>query len=208
MYRQIVPVMKSNSQNGFEVSASSEYYNEYGTYYAYEAFDQDKTTFWHSLNANIGWLKIKFPKTFTVNKIIYYTYNGPSGNDYHPNKWIVQGSTDGNTWKDLKSFTSPYYYNSKVEVTFAKTKMNYLRLYANSTCLQGGESYKEIGELEIYGYENDYLIKTDDNYIGTKEYELSTPILTIKNNNSCLELKNIITKIKNINKEFSLIKIV
>lgn len=86
--------------------------------------------------------------------------------------------------------------------------MNYLRLYANSTCLQAGESYKEIGELEIYGYENDYLIKTDDNYIGTKEYELSTPILTIKNNNSCLELKNIITKIKNINKEFSLIKIV
>lgn len=45
--------MKSNSQNGFELSASSEYYNEYGTYYAYEAFDQDIKTCWHSLNVNI-----------------------------------------------------------------------------------------------------------------------------------------------------------
>lgn len=208
MYRQIVPVMKSNSQDGFEVSASSVLSGSISSDEPFQAFDQDIKTCWHSLNANIGWLKIKFPKPFLVDKIIEYTYQGPSSNEYHATPWIIKSSMDGTNWKDLGNFTSPWTSYTKVEVKFEKTEMLYLMIYANSACLNGGEAYKEIGGLEIYGYTPDYLIKTDDNYIGTKEYELSTPILTIKNNNSGLELKNIITKIKNINKEFSLIKIV
>ena len=163
MYRQIVPVMKSNSQNGFGVSASSVF--DGGE--PFQAFDQDIKTCWHSLNANIGWLKIKFPKPFLVDKIIEYTYETSSSVDFHPNNWIIQCSMDDNTWQDLGQFTSSNKSYTKVEVKFEKTNMQYMRLKSTSGCLGCRTGYAEISGLEIYGYmSGNYSIKTSNKYIG------------------------------------------
>ena len=170
MYGQIVPTMKSNSQDGFVVSASS-VLGSRGESEPYKAFDQNNKTCWHSGDTyNAGWIKIKFPKPFLVDKIIEYTYEYSGAVDFHPNNWIIQCSMDDNTWQDLGQFTSSNKSYTKVEVKFEKTNMQYMRLKSTNGCLGCRTGYAEISGLEIYGYmSGNYSIKTSNKYIGGGE---------------------------------------
>ena len=61
---------------------------------------------------------------------------------------------------------------------------------------------------EFYNSSCNKLIKTFNKYIGVEEFDLDTSLLDIKNDNNTFSFYEINNKIKNINEDYSIIKIV
>lgn len=88
---KITPDMTSNSQDGYIVSASTEYS---GTYNACKAFDGiDDGYWWETSLVSTGWLQVKLPTAKVINK---YKLLAPK--DYTnraPTSWTIQASDTG-----------------------------------------------------------------------------------------------------------------
>jgi hypothetical protein len=105
-YEYVVPVLTSNSDSGYNVTASS-YYND--THSPYKVFNRqtDVSSKWLTTNGgNVGaWLKIEFPTAAAAN-----SFSIASPNEAYtgrmPTALKIQGSNDNSLWVDLLDVSS------------------------------------------------------------------------------------------------------
>lgn len=152
-----VPVHTSSiSSKGEAISSSS-----YSTFYAWRAFDGNKTSDnrWLALNnANgVEWVGYRFNSATPVNTV-EITSADVSDRRYDPNNFCIEGSYDGVVWEVLKSF-------SGISWTQAETKqfnldktytMRYYRIrWTSLTDVIDGYRYYSIQEIKFIHKEID-----------------------------------------------------
>jgi hypothetical protein len=93
-----IPQMDGNTKDGITVSASSVYQNS-SRYFAFNAFDDNNTTYWTPNVNNTGWLQIDFGKQRTIRQYGFKI----NLTDYAPKDFTFQGSNDGVNWDILDS---------------------------------------------------------------------------------------------------------
>ncbi|MEC5343648.1 discoidin domain-containing protein [Brenneria populi] len=104
----LVPAMASNSQDGFTVSASSQYSTNYMPYFAFDRKDTagDTRDAWVSAantnptESSPQWLRVDL--SYSVILSGYSLTNRSYSNAVlSPNSWQLQGSNDGSVWETL-----------------------------------------------------------------------------------------------------------
>lgn len=148
----ITPIMTSNTTpSPYVVSASSEFNAGYKAWNAFDNTVNDSTSDgWVSSASPNQWLKIDFNKSTVINSY-EITNRGYAGDVKIPKSWILQGSNDDLTWKDLDTRTNEF-----VEQTPMSKKMfkcgrhayRYYRLYINE--YHNPSSYISIGQLRFF----------------------------------------------------------
>ena len=210
-YKAIIPKITSfNDTKGFLVTESGHWADMSG----YKAFDQQNginssgNHYYHN-RGNVGdWLKIKFPKIYTIKRL--YIESGGSDinfNAYHV-KFDIMGSNDDKNYTKITDVTfnnyqldDTYGYVSKHTIDI-NVKCKYIKIVTSNN------SYGHIAIFQVYEKLN-YLFKTSDKYIGGgEEFSLDTSLLDIKTNDKSIPLTEIVTKLKNINEPCKVIKIV
>ena len=140
-----VPTMKSNTAPSGEASASSIFNNNVP---AYKAFDNDYDTEWTHPKGLPQWIQYKFPTKIKVKLMIFAI--GISGHILKDS--ILQGSDDGTSWTDIKSFTNTEKTIKKdVKITCANNNSAYYyyRLYFSTSYSE----YACLSKLQFYGRE-------------------------------------------------------
>ena len=150
-----VPVMTSNTAPYGEAFASS----EYSSTYAWNAFDNNNSTYWHSNKypssspASLAYMFIS-PAVITQAKIrpFYVSSYGPYLKNYK-----IQGSNDNfiNDIHDLYSGTFENIANPEQTVSFEnnQTYTYYRILCLDSYRVDGGSYYAGMTELQFYAWQ-------------------------------------------------------
>ena len=131
-YEYSVPVMSSNSQDGYVASADSKYDSGYP---AWKAFDRSSGSSWTSRDATsttAHWLKIYNNDGISANCINILWHSDHYGVDY-----VISGSNDDTTYTDLVTVTdnnnlNPSYNLSNIQ-TFKYWKVYITRINTNKT---------------------------------------------------------------------------
>jgi hypothetical protein len=173
---------RTYTQAGYTVTVSSQYDSDPEKYYPYEMFNGILDTsgdFWvglqnYSGSGNYAYTADTSIDTITVNSVDYkgdwvqiktpYKIQLSSLNirpqvsaaSRSPKKGILVGSTDGTNWEEIYRFTNETYTTNQYTIFSGFTNTNYynyFRLLAEE--LQGTAGYFAVGELELYGYEED-----------------------------------------------------
>ena len=132
----LVPIMTSNSQDGYITSASSEYDS---AYQAWKAFNRT-TDEWATSNNNksdgsgycTAWLEVQMPTANIANAIQIVSRAG-AAQPQTPKSFKVQGSNDGSEWTDLCTQTDVANYTNQTWNFENLTKYSYYRLYVTRT---------------------------------------------------------------------------
>lgn len=95
----LVPVMSSNSQDGYIASASSEYNSSTK---ACNAFDRNRSTLWGTIGKTNQWLKIQLPTAKIMNACSFTARSDGYLNET-PTSFNIQGSNDDSNWTTLLS---------------------------------------------------------------------------------------------------------
>ncbi len=97
---RLVPKLSSNSQDGYEASASSQYDGNHAPFYA---FDGASNTKWASRGTGTQWLQIKLPTATISNVVQIISRSDGNFNNQAPRDFEIRGSNDGETWTTLTS---------------------------------------------------------------------------------------------------------
>ena len=159
-----IPVMLAASQDGYIVSAESQYNNEHAAVYA---FDGNSNTRWSSGGSAPSWLLIQFPTEVVCN-----AYQITSRNDSYynqaPREFRLEGSNDGTTWRTLDTQTGIVFSQNETKLfDFANERAYlYYRIYVTAN---NGGSTVAISKLEL-----GRLFKTYKKDINAYEYLIPT----------------------------------
>lgn len=164
-FYNLVPTLSSNSQDGYEVTASS----YYGSHYPYHAFDGssevDNKWLSNSGDVNGAWLKIELPEAVAVDTFQIQSPNEGS-RDRAPKKFKIQGSNDDTVWTDLVSETNLSWAQNQTRkwVVENETAFKFYRIFVDES---NGANFVDIGEFSLgqtrYEYKRcldkyDYLV--------------------------------------------------
>ena len=149
----IVPQLSSASQDGYEVSASSQYDNSHA---AYLAFDGDSSSKWASNTSNESWLQIKLPEA-----VIATAFKITSRSDGYinqtPRDFKFQGSSDGEVWSDILEVGGLMWSEAGQTIVFDaienSTAYQYYRLLVTSN---NGANEFSVGEFGVGAIQKDY----------------------------------------------------
>jgi len=165
----LTPVMTSNTSPApFKITYSSAFNDPQVGWAAFHAFEQNDVSAWFSASVftgvgatGVAWIQIYLGATpQNLRHVILRTRGGANvaqaEMNQTPRDFILQGSTDGTNFFDIKSVTdSPQppagpgyliFHESDVSAS-----INYFRLYI--TKIWGGSlNVASIGEIELYGY--------------------------------------------------------
>ena len=139
-----VPTMTSYTEPEGEVSASKEWTD---TTLAYMAFDNNYNDYWCSGSKTPSWIQYKFKAKNKVKMIVYAL-----GNSWAMKDCILQGSNDGVSFTDIKSFTNTETTVKKDVKVICSDNMNaylYYRLYISTASASGST----LSRLQFYGRE-------------------------------------------------------
>ena len=139
-----VPTMTSYTEPEGEASASKEWTN---STLAYMAFDNNYNNFWCSSSKTPSWIQYKFKAKNKVKMIVYAL-----GNSWAMKDCILQGSNDGVSFTDIKSFTNTETTAKKDVKVICSDNMNaylYYRLYISTASASGST----LSKLQFYGRE-------------------------------------------------------
>ena len=104
-----------------------------------KAVDGDNGTRWSSNFADDAWISVDLGKAYTINKVVL-NWEGAYGESYK-----IQTSTDGKTWKTVKSLTGQ---NGGIDtVTFDAVSARYVKMQGVKRALPYGYS---LWEMEVY----------------------------------------------------------
>lgn len=152
----LIPKLTSNTSSDLVTISVSD---NYSSYPAWMAFDDNKTTCWATAsgNYNAHWLKIAFKEPKVVKKYTYYC-SKTWGTEY---KFYLQGSNNDKTWVTLEkqahnggtSGINVYEYQTLTFDVDNITPYKFYRIYYT----QGGWSWGSTGggavySLQLYGY--------------------------------------------------------
>ena len=155
-----IPVMLAASQDGYIVSAESQYNNEHAAVYA---FDGNSNTRWSSGGGAPSWLQIQFPTA-----VVCTAYQITSRNDYYynqaPRTFVVAGSNNGTTWQTLDSQSGISFMQNETKLFDFENNEAYLyyRLYVTEN---NGGGTVALGKFEI-----GKLLKTYKKDLNVLEY--------------------------------------
>ena len=103
------------------------------------AIDGNNGTRWSSNFADDAWISVDLGKAYTINKVVL-NWEGAYGESYK-----IQTSTDGKTWKTVKSLTGQ---NGGVDtITFDAVSARYVKMQGVKRALPYGYS---LWEMEVY----------------------------------------------------------
>jgi hypothetical protein len=165
-----VPRIANNGQDGYEVSASSEWSNGYT---AMLAFDGQPGTAWVSArDAQSGaWLQVKFPQETICDCVKITEREGQS--NQAPANFSIQGSEDGSTWNTLTTQSGVSWSGNETKIFSFDNETPYLyyRLVSSSN---GGGADTSIGEFDIGRYVHEFKR-------WLHQYEYLVPAMTSNN---------------------------
>lgn len=140
-----VPTMTSYTEPEGEVSAKHEWTN---ATLAYMAFDNNYDDYWASgTKTPSPWIQYKFKAKNKVKMIVFAL-----GNSWAMKDCILQGSNDGVSFTDIKSFTNTETTVKKDVKVICSDNMNaylYYRLYISTASASGST----LSKLQFYGRE-------------------------------------------------------
>ena len=147
----IVPVMSSNSQNGYVVSASS-VYGDSGLHQPYTVFDGiipsgGSETYGFATNNTVeGWLKIELPykKVVECIDICPYIVTNAGIKDFS-----FEGSNDDSEWDTLFTGVANSWVSGQYQKFSIDNEKAY-KYYRLSFTTNYGSNYTAIGELKLY----------------------------------------------------------
>ena len=178
-FYSLVPTLSSNSQDGYEVTASS----NYGSHYPYHAFDNSSgvDNKWLSADSDVNgaWLKIELPEATAAN-----TFQIQSPNEGYrnraPKKFKIQGSNDDTIWTDLISEINLSWTQNQMRKWNIEneTAFKFFRILIEES---NGANFVDIGEFTIgrtireykrYLEKSDYLVpvmssNSQDGYVAS-----------------------------------------
>ena len=131
----LVPVMSSNSQDGYIITSSSEYNSGHAAYYV---FDRNISTVWASSSTTVAqWIQIQLPEAKYCNLVQITTRNDSYWNQI-PTSFDVQGSNNGSDWTTLVSETNVNWTGQGQTKSFDISSINqtsytYYRLYMTTS---------------------------------------------------------------------------
>ena len=97
--------MRSNSQNGYVVSASSIWDGGHNSCFA---FDGNRMTRWASRGTGTEWIQIRLPSPALCNVVRIYS-RGDGYLNQTPKTFSIQASTNGSNWVTLTSQTNVHW---------------------------------------------------------------------------------------------------
>lgn len=166
----LVPKLSSNSQDGYEVTASSCYNSDHKPFYV---FDNNASTKWGTKapeNNNPEWLQINLP-TANICNVVTISARPEGDNIYKetPTEFDIQGSNDGESWDTLTSQTGVTWTSNGQTQSFSfenETAYLYYRiLMKNNTYIASGTnkpySFGEIAFINRVREYKRYLDKYD-----------------------------------------------
>lgn len=211
----VQPILSANGTYGgsaFAVAANAEVQDSDSPYKAYQAFDNNSSTYWRGANnSQSGWIGFYNPTPIAVQKLkwtCFYNY---------PTAGKVRASNDNSSWVDLCEWTNSNSSSFEIDVN-SSVDYKYYRIRVKSTNLKDNV---HCGELDItatyttkeaYSYETEGTAEDYDRYedvpncqvfidgvkrvyyktqYGTSEESYSQPILTGNTSDSDMRLTNI-----------------
>ena len=161
----VIPIMSSNSQNGFVASASSIYSETYPAWKAFTKTTLDDTDSWATAsNQTTGWIQIKCPVPILINKFSITARYIPFGVGLtNLIDFCLQGSNDGANWTDLKSITGEAAWTSAMTRYYDVPSAQYLYYRVNFT-KTSGTTYVDIGGFDLYHSSDMRCIKYEPTY--------------------------------------------
>ncbi len=159
----LVPTLSSNSQDGYEVSASTQYDGGYAPFYA---FDNNSGTRWAARGQDESWLQVKMPSPMICNVVSIAAYVGGA-----PKDWSIQGSNDGEAWNTIEEFSDTVWTNDNEPQKFVfenETAYLYYRILI-SRC--NGSWDLTISEIKFAKTSYDYKRNID-------QYDYIVPTMT------------------------------
>ena len=100
--QNIVPQLFSANQDGYTVTASSQYDNNHT---AWHAFDRNSTTLWAANGSFPAWLRIELPNATAIDSMKITVRNDDTLNE-GPSNFSIQGSNDGVDWDTLAAYNA------------------------------------------------------------------------------------------------------
>jgi len=140
----LIPKMLAASQDGYIISAESQYNNDHAALYAY---DGNSNTRWASGGSAPSWIQIQFPTEVVCN-----AYQITSRNDQYynqaPREFRLEGSNDGTTWRTLDTETGIVFSQNETKLFdfINERAYSYYRIYV--TASNSGD-YVAISKLEL-----------------------------------------------------------
>lgn len=145
------PILSANGTmggNSFAVEASSQSSSTEQAYYAFDGLKNSR----YSASANSAtfyWIAWYNPEPIRISSLSIYNanYSGATG----PTGGTVQGSNDGSTWVDIKTFTnSTTAINQTWTISVnSNTSYKYHRIYVPSSNFTGSVARARFGEITI-----------------------------------------------------------
>lgn len=168
-----VPKMTSDSQGGYETSASSRYDSGHA---AFCAFDGDSNTKWASKGTGESWLQIKFPDTVIATAFRLIS-RSDGYTDQAPRDFKIQGSVDGVSWTNILEIGG-FVWSDTGQVLLLDASHNtqsyqYYRLLI--TANNGGGDFS-LGDFEIGSLKKEFKRLLN-------KYDYLVPILNSANEN-------------------------
>lgn len=180
-YTSIIPTMSSHSQNGYVVTASS----EFSSYYpAWQAFDKvsnpegsgNPECSWISAkDVSDGWVCMQFPVPVKISRYSVGVRHHAEGYGITQlDDFEVLGSVDGITWDVIDSKTAePSWSNGEkryydVQTTDAYT---YYKLHVSKF---HDQAYIAVGEFDLFACTSAYFIKHEPTYYMFNKYEITS----------------------------------
>lgn len=144
----IVPVMTSDSQDGYVASASS-YFPSHLPYYAFDRNNTSSNKWLTATNDVSGsWLKIELPTARSVSLFTIQTPNESAEVYRVPKTFKIQGSNDDSSWTDLVEVNNVSWTNNEIKswTNSSTTAYQYYRVLVSAN---GGAANVAIGTWNL-----------------------------------------------------------
>lgn len=160
-----LPIMVATSQDGYFVSAESQWDENHAALYA---FDGSSNTRWASGGGAPTWLQVQFP-TETVCNVYQITSRNDKYYAQSPRAFRLEGSNDGITWKTLDTETGIVFLQNETKLfDFENDRAySYYRIYVTES---NGGSVDGVFPVAIGKFELGRLLKTYKREINVNEY--------------------------------------
>jgi hypothetical protein len=141
----LLPIMNSNSQDGYEVSANSEYSN---SYQIWRAFDRNTSNVWSTASGSpVATILIAMPTAKVCNLISVYPRSGQLYRAF--GTFSLYGSSDGDNWTELLTVTDiPAWSNDAEKSWTVENDLAFLRYKIIATPIDGGD-YVSINKINL-----------------------------------------------------------
>lgn len=187
-FYNVIPLLTSATQDGYEVTASSQYDGGHAPVYA---FDGNNDTKWASSGTGTQWLQIKLP-TATICNAVKIVSRTDGYTNQCPRDFEIRGSNDAETWTTLTTQTGVAWASSGQSQSFNfenETAYQYYRLVITANNGEGAyslsgvvlgrsvweykrklDTYRKLVPVMTANSQNGFVVTASATYSGSRVY--------------------------------------